>query len=556
MRCTLLATALLALVPGVSSAQRAGITQLPDTVVAAIDRGFAWATAESPGCAIGVARQGTPVLTRAYGMANLEHGVPNTPETVFESGSVAKQFTAAAVMLLVGDGKLSLDDDIRRWLPEVPDFGAPITVRMLLTHTSGLRDQWGLLSLSGNGPGRQVHTFETILDLVSRQKALNFAPGTEYLYSNTGYVLAALVVQRASGKRFAQFSEERLFEPLGMTNTRWRDDFTRVVKQRATAYTGSSQVGFRQDMPFTNVHGNGGLLTTVGDLLLWNAFLDQPKAEVGGAALVAALETPGRLRGGRAIGYALGLGVDSIGGRRAISHSGATAGYRTWLARFPGEQLSVAVLCNAGGANPTALGTQVASRLLPPRTQPAAAQAGAPAPALSAAELGRYAGTFHAPRTGQVMRIDVRDGRLMAVQPSTVPLTPIASDRFRLGGVGEIVYRTTGARVTGAMLLQGDDTTTFVVPAPVDSSTAALARYAGTYHSAELDLEVAVAVKDGRLVLRQRPLQEHALRPAFRDAFEVPGAGTIIFTRDRAGRIDGLGVWAGRIRNVRFDRVR
>ena len=338
----------------VLNAQQPGVTALPDTVVTRIDRVFAGTAGisgrEAPGCALGLARNGQPVLLRAYGLANLEYGVPNTHQTIFESGSVAKQFTAAAMVLLAQDGKLSLDDDIRRHLPEVPDFGKKITIRNLLTHTSGLRDQWGLLSIKGLGPGTQVHTLNTIVDLVAHQKALNFDPGSEYLYSNTGYALAAIIIQRVSGMPFATFSQERLFKPLGMTSTQWRDDFARVVKNRATAYDGSAPAGFRQDMPFTNVHGNGGLLTTVGDLLKWNAFLDAPGTIDGAAALVQTLTTPMTLTNGKRITYALGLSVTTRDGMRELSHSGSTAGYQTWLARYPDEHVSVAVLCNAGGA--------------------------------------------------------------------------------------------------------------------------------------------------------------------------------------------------------------
>src|SRR5829696_7408275 len=318
--------------PSVALAQ-SDLTPKIDAIFARFDR-------NTPGCGVGLARNGAPLVIKGYGAANLEYGVPNTDSTVFESGSVAKQFTAAALVLLAQDGKLSLDDDVRKFLPEVPDFGHTITVRHLLTHTSGLRDQWGLLSLKGSPPGSQVHTLPLILDLVAHQKQLNFEPGTDYLYSNTGYALAAMVVQRASGKSLAQFGQERLFRPLGMASTQWRDSYTRVVKNRATAYAGNEQVGFRQDMPFTNVYGNGGLLTTVGDLLKWNAMLDAPPASVGGRALVEALETEGHLRSGRAIGYALGLSVGTERGARVVSHGGATAGYRTMVSRYPGDSVS------------------------------------------------------------------------------------------------------------------------------------------------------------------------------------------------------------------------
>src|SRR5438132_833083 len=196
-----------------------------------VDKIFARFTNATPGCAVGLAKDGKTLYTHGYGMANLEYGVPITESTVLESGSVAKQFTASAVVLLAQDGKLSLDDDIRKYLPEVPPFGGQvITIRNLLTHTSGLRDQWGLLGIEGRGPGEQVHSPLTTLDLVTHQKMLNFPPGSEYLYSNTGYALAGLIVQRVSGKSLNEFTQERLFRPLGMRHTQWRDDYTRVVR--------------------------------------------------------------------------------------------------------------------------------------------------------------------------------------------------------------------------------------------------------------------------------------------------------------------------------------
>jgi CubicO group peptidase (beta-lactamase class C family) len=541
------------LLPALAPAQRAGVTQLPDSVVAAIDRVFAFTNTNTPGCALGVARGGASVLTRAYGMANLEYDVPNDPETIFESGSVAKQFTAAAVMLLAQEGKLSLDEDVRKHLPEVPDFGETITIRHLLQHTSGLRDQWGLLSITGNPPGRQVHTFATILDLVSRQKALNFAPGTEYLYSNTGYALAAVIVARTSGKSFAQFSEERLFKPLGMSKTRWRDDFAHVVKQRATAYEPAAFGTFRLDMPFTNVHGNGGLLTTVGDLLRWNAFLDAPGADVGGTALVDALQTPGRLRSGKSITYGLGLGVSTANGRRSISHGGSTAGYRTWLVRYPDERVSVALLCNHAGANATGLGSQVAALVLPRRAE--SAQAGAPMTApftVPPEHLERYAGLFQAPSIGIVVRTLVRNGRLVAEQPGNYTLTPVDTHRFRIGPPGDLLYRFNGNRVREILMIAGSDTTTYLPATSPDTSAVALRAYAGSYWSEELEVRLDVAVDSGRVIVKQRPNERLTLRPLYRDAFAAPGAGNIIFTRDRSGKIDGFGVWAGRVRNLRF----
>ncbi|HEY9230459.1 MAG TPA: serine hydrolase domain-containing protein, partial [Gemmatimonadaceae bacterium] len=350
-------SALCAALPVTSfSQQSSDLLPKVDAIFARFDR-------NTPGCGVGLSKGGRPVVIKGYGAANLEYGVPNTDTTVFESGSVAKQFTAAAIVLLAQDGKLSLDDDVHKYLPEVPSFGGQkITIRNLLTHTSGLRDQWGLLGIEGRGPGTQVHSPLTTLDLIAHQKMLNFPAGSAYLYSNSGYALAALIVQRVSGKTLDQFTQERLFRPLGMTHTQWRDDFTEVVPNRATAYNGSAANGFHTDMPFTDMIGNGGLLSTMSDLLKWNENLDGPK--VGGRGLTTALETPMRLTSGRVIDYALGLGVNEYRGVREVSHDGSTAGYRTFLARYPAQRVSVAVWCNSAAANATDLGRQVASLVL------------------------------------------------------------------------------------------------------------------------------------------------------------------------------------------------
>src|SRR5262245_48528521 len=233
----------------------------------------------APGCAVGVGLRGDAVLTAAYGMADLEHDVTNRPDSIFEAGSVSKQFTAMAVLLLTQQGKLSLEDPVRKYIPELPEYEAPVTIRHLLNHTSGLRDWGSLEAIAGWPRTTRAYTHDHVLEILSRQKALNYMPGDRYSYTNSGYNLAAILVTRVSGKPFAQFCKVQIFQPLGMTSTQWRDDFRRVVKNRAIAYMQSGSA-FRQLMPFEDVHGNGGLLTTVGDLLKWNT--NFATAKVGG----------------------------------------------------------------------------------------------------------------------------------------------------------------------------------------------------------------------------------------------------------------------------------
>jgi CubicO group peptidase (beta-lactamase class C family) len=316
----------------------------------AVDNLFSRWKTTTPGCAVGVAVRGKPVLMKAYGMADLEHHVPNTPDTVFESGSVAKQFTAMAIMLLVQDGRLSLDDQVRKHIPELPDYGVPLTIRHMLTHTSGLRDWGSVASIAGAPRTTREYTHAHVLDIVSRQKALNFPPGTQWSYSNTGFNLAAIIVDRVSGMSFADFSKRRIFEPLGMTSTHWRDDHRRIVKNRAIAYS-TAAVGYEIEMPFENVHGNGGLLTTVGDLLKWNENFVTPV--VGDPKLLMQMQTVGKYNDGRDLDYGFGLYVRPLDGVKNVYHSGSTAGYRAHLNRFPESHTSVAVLCNASDGEAT-----------------------------------------------------------------------------------------------------------------------------------------------------------------------------------------------------------
>jgi CubicO group peptidase (beta-lactamase class C family) len=401
-------------------------------------------------------------------MADLEHDVPNKAETIFEAGSVSKQFTALAVLLLASDGKLSLDDPVRKYIPELPDYGTPLLIRHMLTHTSGLRDWGSLAGIAGWPRGTRVHTHAHVVEILGRQRALNFTPGTRYSYSNSGYNLAAVIVARVSGMPFAEFSQKRIFQPLGMTRTSWRDDYTRIVRDRAIAYSGSG-TNLSQDMPFENVHGNGGLLTTVGDLLKWNENFVAPK--VGDTALVALQQTVGKFPSGANQTYAVGLMLGVYKGLPEVSHSGSTAGYRAFLTRFPKQHVSVAVLCNAGSADATAAAHAVSDLYLEGAANPSAPRPPAPEEnrgpltALtrdanyqpSAADLKAFTGTYVSDEIETTLVVEVRDGALVALRrpDSVIPLRPHSRDRFDAGGgIGLVTFHRTNGAVTGLGVTQ------------------------------------------------------------------------------------------------------
>lgn len=321
-----------------------------------VDSIFApYASTRVPGCAVGVARRGAVVLAKGYGMADLEHDAPITSESRFYLASLSKQFTAMAVVLLARDGRLSLDDSVRRYVPELPASASGVTLRHLLYHTSGLRDYFTLLAVSG-WPSDGPLTERQFLDLIGRQKTLNFRPGDEFLYSNTGYALLASVVRRVAGVPLRDFAAERIFKPLGMTHTEFRDDHTIPIPQRAVGYQPSNGA-FRLSEPGFDVVGDGGAYSTIEDLVKWDA--NFTAGWVGGMDGIALLEQPGRLNDGQPIQYALAQTIGAFHGFKTFSHGGSYGGYRSTYLRIPEKGLSVITLCNTSAAAST-LAEQVA----------------------------------------------------------------------------------------------------------------------------------------------------------------------------------------------------
>ena len=522
-----------------------------DAVFAAFDR------TDSPGCALGVFRDGRIDYARGYGMANLELRVANSPQTVFDIGSTAKQFTAFSILLLAKDGRLSLDDPVRRFVPEVPDYGVPVTIRHLLTHTSGLRDYLELMDLAGIRE-EDLTTEKDALEVVSRQKALNSPPGSEHLYSNTGYFLLSVVVRRASGKSLRDFAAERIFEPLGMTHTQYNDDHARIIPGRATGYAPRDRGGFEISMSDFEQTGDGGLQTTVEDLLRWDRNFYDPS--VGDRALLDAMQTPGRLTGGKALSYALGLSIGTERGLKTVSHGGAWVGYRAQLLRFPDQHLSVACLCNLSTSNPSSLARKVAALYLGDvmQPEPAAKTEAHPAPAASAAELARIAGAYRDPKEGTVWVFSAEGGTLLAdVGGQKVRFDRTGAGRFTLRE-GDLELRVlseeTGGRPRLEALSEGE-TTSLEPLADMSLAPQELAAYAGTYTAEEIPGAVFRFETSGdRLALRHRTIPEDPWRPIRKDEFAL-GYRAARFHRDASGRVDGFSLDAGRVRGIVFRRA-
>jgi CubicO group peptidase (beta-lactamase class C family) len=330
-----------------------------DKKTAAVDEVFSDLTKPgSPGCALGVYRDGKIVYSKGYGLANLEENVAITPQTVFDIGSTSKQFTAASILLLEKQGKLSISDDIRKYLPELPDYGQKITILHLLNHTSGLRDYLTLMELAGiNIDG--VTTDEDALQMIVRQKALNFAPGSDWLYSNTGYFLLSVIVKRVSGKTLREFAGENIFSPLEMSHTQYRDDHRSLIANRAMAYDAKEKDGgYSLDVSYFEQTGDGAVHTSVEDLQKWDE--NFYSGEIGGKEFLAEIQEQGKLNSSKLLDYAKGLHIADYRGLRTVSHGGSWGGYRAELLRFPEQHFSVACLCNLGSANPSKRARQVA----------------------------------------------------------------------------------------------------------------------------------------------------------------------------------------------------
>ena len=524
--------------------------QAPDRtkVLAGAERAFEKASkinaGAGPGCAVGVSLNGETVFEKAFGLAEMEHRISNTPQTIFESGSVAKQFTAAAIVLLEQDGKLKIDDDVRKYIPELPQYDKPITIRHILTHTAGLRDWGSVMQLTGAGRGNRIITQELALDVIVRQKHLDFTPGAEYSYSNSGYQLAAIIVERVSGKKFGEFTQERLFKPLGMTNSSWRDDYQRLIPNRAQGYSKAGpNAPWRLNMPFMNVVGNGGMLTTVGDWMKWNAALD---AKTFGEPFVAAMETQGILNDGRKISYALGLDVGNYKGIKEVTHSGGTAGYQTYLARFPEKKLSVGALCNGFPPSSGEIVYNIVDEIFGPFPEPAKVET----VVVAEDQLKKFAGVWRNDVTRNANTIALDKGELKI---NGGPLKPVADGSFMLGD--RKVRFKEGSPTTATIANLDGSLTRLTLVSEWKPTVADLTEMAGDWYSEEAQATFTIAVEGDKAYIKQAPSMKMPLQPLYKDHLAAQGF-VVWVTRNSAGRIDKLHVGGSRMRDMYFARVK
>lgn len=509
---------------------------LPDSTIKKVDILFKkWDNNNSPGCALGIIKDGQLIYKHGYGMANLDYNIPISSKSVFRIASISKQFTAMSILLLAKQGKLSLDDEIQKYLPEVPRYQSPITIRHLIHHTSGIRNYVQLTELAGM-LGENVHmTDDDVLGLIAQQKELNFKPGEEYLYSNSGYFLLGLIVKRVSSKSLRQFAEENIFKPLGMNNTHFHDDRTQVVRNRVTAYIPGSNGGFSVAIPGNSAFvGAGGLYSSVEDLFFWDQNFYNNKLG-GGPELITEELSTGMLNNGQKINYAFGLKIDEYNGLKIIRHAGSGGGFETEMMRFPEKKFSVICLCNAGNKmSAYELATQVADIFLADQFKKSKDDVKENHTAIISIpekELVGLAGLYFDPIKETTVLFYMKDGKLMIFN---TPLSPLSQNRFKVVGGGppglEIVFVQPIAAGRRQVLFKhrSGETTTYEAVQSVTPTAAQLAEFTGKYVSDELAAATyTLSIKDAKLSLQVRNRITVFNDRALLLAFELPGASEV-----------------------------
>lgn len=516
-----------------------------------IDTIFNWTSEKAPGCVCAVSQHGKVILNKAYGSADLERNVPLDINSVFDAGSLTKQFVAAAVLLLVEEGKLSLTEDIHQYIPELPEYGSKITLDHLLTHTSGIRDWTGMMPITNGDPDA--------LKLVLRQRGLNFAPGDEWDYSNSGYVLLKEIVARKTGSTFAAFANSRLFEKLGMNNTSYRDDLRDIIPGRALAYEKKNN-NWKMMILMDNDRGGGGaLLSTASDLLIWN---DAITAARLGKFVTEKLQEPATLNNGRVLGYGRGLFLENYRGTKEIWHSGSAAGYKGWLGRYPEHGLSIAILCNSGdGTNRMQFAHRIVDLLVNPadlkeetRIIPGEITDSA---ALAALDLRSKAGLYFNDRTGEPVRI-LPDGNKLRVANGPA-LAAIGKNRFKRVGAmvqymsqDEFELNFVSKELIELKSMEGLITTLHRAK-PYAPSVDELRAIQGRYASDEIGTVFNVVAGEGMLIvqLEHAPEKKLPFKPVDTNAFQG-GMMIIRMLRNEKGVVTGFEYGNPVLRWVKF----
>jgi CubicO group peptidase (beta-lactamase class C family) len=535
---------------------------LPDSTIKKIDSLFVkWNTNNSPGCTVGIIRNDSIIFSKGYGMANLEYAVSNEPQTLFHMASISKQFTAYSIVLLARKGELRLDDDIRKWIPWFPDLKEKITIRNLLNHTNGIRDQWQLLAISGTRMD-DVITQDQIIKILGKQKALNFNPGDKYSYSNSAYTMLAEIVKSVSGQTLRKFTDSAIFKPLGMTKTHFHDDYREIERNRSYSYDRIDSNHFSNAILSYSVAGPTSLITNINDMSKWIInFYDH---KVGDQKDIDQLTQKGVLNSGKALTYALGIVNDTWHGWRQYSHAGSDAGYRTQLSVFPDLKMGFIVFSNVDDLNAGSRLYEVAGLFVKDTAEKTAANKTKLRDSTAAVlkdilYLQKYLGNYVSD-DGFPFSFEIKHSRLIYhVYDENNFLIKELKDTFSLPDASEVKF------IFG---IKGKDTTVDIITSDqlyhlkkyikdTSQTDVALKKYTGVYYCPELECRYGIVLKDHHLMLTNAKYNDTKLtligtEHLINDYWWI---NHLLILRDSKKKITGFEVNSGRIMHLRFNKI-
>lgn len=517
--------------------------QIPDSLSKKVDAIFAeYDKTNSPGCALAILKDGKIIYKRGYGMSNMEYNIAITPTSIFHIASISKQFTAAAIIHLSLEGKLSLNDDVRKYIPEVPDFGHTITFNNLIHHTSGIRDQWTLQRLAG-WRADDLITEKDILDMLSKQKTLNFLPGEEYLYCNTGFTLAAIAVKRITGVSLREYADSVFFKPLGMTNTHFHSDHSEITPNRTSAYSKDDKGIWKISIPVFDNYGATSLFTTVEDLAKWDENFYTKK--VGGDEFINLMQVTGKLNNKTPQTYASGLIVSNYKGYKTVGHGGADAGYRSNIIRFPDEHFSVVILANLASINPNSLSYKIADLFLKDKSiqQPAFKS--------DSNIVKGWAGDYFDMNTQSLLKLNYKNGKLSS---GTTEFIATGNATFNVpNSSSTLTFTGDSSNVQLDIFTDGAGRNTYKKINKITLPSTKLEEYQGNFYSSELDTKYSVSSKDNSLLIKRPKYDDMKLEPLLKDIFT--GNFIIRFQRNKKDKIEGFYLSAGRVRDLYFEKM-
>jgi len=520
-----------------------------------------WTEANHPGGALGIMQNGEIIYSKAFGLTSLEYQVPNTTETIFNVGSVSKQFTAMGIVLLHEKGLLSIDDDMRKYLPDMPDFGHTITIRHMLHHTSGMRSLHAMLRLAG-WRDDDSRTNEDLYRFMLNQKELNFIPGDEYLYCNTGYMLMVNIIENVTKEKFPQWMKANVFEPLGMANTYVEDRYDRIVPNNATSYYDGSKGDFFRAVEYWGYVGSGNVHSTTTDLLTWLENFSTPTSNWSSAFEM--LQTTDKLNDGSVNNYALGVSLDEVNGHKRIQHGGAIGGFRAYTSTYPDEQLSIAILTNFSSSNPRQKENQISNILLKKEgiKKPIEdeAKSNVHVIQMSNEQLKQFEASYWNDKGNYARKIYVKNDTLRYFRSanSENSLVPISSNEFKMLGtsINTIVKFDVDKNGDKIMAVSINDDAPIALSyfEPIIEPKRYIKEYIGRFYSPELESTLDIFIKDDKLVGHHGRHGDFPMQILKIDVLQIPGFAIIKFQRKKDNKISGIRISNGRAKNVWFEK--